>query len=281
MWKRFSLKEKRRNLKRLKWLKACGPGLEGINMAIKLNINQRVQLRCDALERDGKRHYYSSRIEEEDADFLYIAEPLDGTVPVYIPIGETVEVVFNDEKGTYHFQTVVLGRVDRNIRLLRLAKPHTVEKTNRRDYFRLQVFIPFTFKILPEEKYRYGYPKTPDAMKATVLRPQITEDEASRLDGVIKDISGGGVLVAVSEKVGLKVGDYLEMWLPLGYEEEPIYLWGEVVRTMPNPDATKWDQDVGVFFSKINERDRDKIIAHILNLQRDLLQRGALQSEND
>ncbi len=249
-------------------------------MAVKLDINQRIQLHSPTLDRNSKK-YYPSRIEEKDADSLYIAEPLDGTVPVYIPIGQEIEVIFNDEKGTYLFKTKVLGRVERNIRLLRITMPEAVEKINRRDFFRLQVFIPFTFRVLSEEVYRYGFPEKQAAIKGTVLKPHVLKEEADKLEGIVKDISGGGALVAVSEKIDLKVGHHLEMWLPIAYEEEPVYLWADVVRILPNPDATRWNKDIGITFSKINERDRDNIISHILALQRALLQKGTMQADND
>jgi len=249
-------------------------------MAVKLDVNQRIQLHSPTLKKDG-RHYYPSRIEEKNADSLYIAEPLDGTVPVFIPLGQEIEVIFNDEKGTYLFKTKVIGRVEKNIRLLQITMPEAVEKINRRDYFRLQVFIPFTFRVLPEEVYQHGFPRKQKTIKSTVLKSHLLKDEADKLEGIIKDISGGGALVAVSEKIDLKVGDHLEMWLPITFQEEPIYLWADVVRTLPNPDATRWNRDIGVSFCKINERDRDSIISHVLSLQRALLQKGTLQSDSD
>lgn len=248
-------------------------------MAIKLEINQRVQIRSSRYAKTHDKPFYASRIEEEDAEFLYIAEPLDGTVPVFLPLGEEIEVIFFNEKGAYLFKSIVLGRVERNIRLLRIAKPDTVEKTNRRDFFRLKVFIPFSFRILDDDTYQHGFPESQVGLRGTVLRPQIARDEADKYEGIIKDLSGGGALVAVSDKLKLKVNDHLEMWLPLGYDTDLIYLWGDVVRVTLNPEAGKWNHDVGISFNKITERDRDSIIAHILNLQRDLLQKGALQSE--
>lgn len=249
-------------------------------MAVKLEINQRIQLCRDTSEdKNHKKKYYPSRIEEEDKDFFYIAEPLDGTVPVFLPKGQEIEIIFNDEKGTYQFKTTVVSRIDKNIMLIKVTKPSGVEKINRRDFFRLRVFIPFSFRVLPGDKFQYGFPEKQDVIKKSVLSNQIAKDEADKQEGIIKDLSGGGALAAVSEKTELKEGDHIEMWLPLDTQKEPVYLWGDVVRVLPNPDATKWNRDVGIYFSKVDERDRDLIISHILTLQRDLLQKGALHSD--
>lgn len=249
-------------------------------MATKLVIGQRIQVRLLplTLEEGTKRKFYSSRIEEEDSEAFYIAEPLDGTTPFYIPLGREIEVIFNDEKGTYLFKSTVLERVDQNIRFLKISKPTLIEKTNRRDYFRLQVFIPFTFKILPEEKFRYGFPHKSPTVKGSILGSRIDED-GDKLDGIIKDVSGGGALLAISDKIEVNIGDHLELWLPISYEESPLYLWADIVRVSHNPDSTRWNKEIGVFFSKVDERDRDKIVSQILALQRELLKKGALQSD--
>ncbi|MDD2430581.1 MAG: flagellar brake domain-containing protein [Firmicutes bacterium] len=247
-------------------------------MAIKLEVNQRIQI-CTSLSVADKdrRIYYPSRIEEDVGNAIFIAEPLDGSLPVFLRLGQEIQVVFNDDTGTYRFRTKVLERVTRNITLIKIANPETVEKFNRRDFFRLKVFIPVAFRILSDTTFKYGYPQKQEQLKKTILNRQITSDEADKHEGIIKDLSGGGALVAISDKVDLKKGDHLELWLPLG--KEPLYLWGDVARVIPNPEATKWNRDVGIYFSIINERTRDSIIAHVLSLQRELLQKGALGSD--
>ena len=106
---------------------------------------------------------------------------------------------FNTEAGTFRFTSKVLQRLERNIRMGKISKPETFTKSNRRDFFRLKVFIPFYFRVLPEATFNYGHPHKQEDLKKTILDKQLALDETGKQEGIVKDLSGGGLLAAVSE----------------------------------------------------------------------------------
>lgn len=76
-----------------------------------------------------------------------------------------------------------------------------------------------------------------------------------------RNISGGGIQLAVSER--LVKGNILEMEMYLPGEAEPILATGAVVWIREAPEDWRSDFDAGVRITKMAPSDRDKLLRYI------------------
>jgi c-di-GMP-binding flagellar brake protein YcgR len=117
---------------------------------------------------------------------------------------------------------------------LRVNATGTIELIQRRDYVRVEAFVPVTFK-----------PDGADGWTAT----------ANTLD-----VSGGGFRVAAAE--GLRLSDMLRFTLELGEGEEPVQAIAQAVREAGDDDT------FGMRFVEILERERQRLVRWVFARER-------------
>jgi hypothetical protein len=116
---------------------------------------------------------------------------------------------------------------------LRVNATGTIELLQRRDYVRVEAFVPVTYQ-----------PDGPDGWTAT----------AHTLD-----VSGGGFQVAEAD--GLRLGDMLRFRLELGEGEEPLEAVSCAVREAG-------ERVFGMRFVEILERDRQRVVRWVFARER-------------
>jgi hypothetical protein len=116
---------------------------------------------------------------------------------------------------------------------LRVNATGEVELIQRRDYVRVEAFVPVTYQ-----------PDGPDGWTAT----------ANTLD-----VSGGGFQIAGTE--GLRLGDMLRFRLELGEGEKPVQAVAQAVRE-------GGDDAFGMRFVEILERDRQRLVRWVFARER-------------
>jgi c-di-GMP-binding flagellar brake protein YcgR len=116
---------------------------------------------------------------------------------------------------------------------LRVTATGTIELVQRRDYVRVEAFVPVSYQ-----------PDGPDGWTAT----------AHTLD-----VSGGGFQVAEAE--GLRLGDMLRFTVELGEGEEPVQAVSSAVREAG-------DRVFGMRFVEILERDRQRLVRWVFARER-------------
>jgi c-di-GMP-binding flagellar brake protein YcgR len=116
---------------------------------------------------------------------------------------------------------------------LRVNATGTIELIQRRDYVRVEAFVPVTYK-----------PDGPDGWTAT----------AHTLD-----VSGGGFQIAEAE--GLRLGDMLRFRLDLGEGEDAVDAVSCAVREAA-------DRTFGMRFVEILERDRQRLVRWVFARER-------------
>lgn len=163
-----------------------------------------------------------------------------------IPLSEStlVEVTFWDEVASYSFFTSVIQRVAVPIPVFVLKVPESIKRVQRRNYVRVPAFYPITYQVV--EKTGLG-----DVKKGNML-----------------DLSGGGMRFQAREKLDKGTILYAYLELPSGTLGTP----GRVCRVEPIEDTKYFS--VSVDFYQISERDRDRIIRCVFNIQRDLRKKG-------
>lgn len=209
----------------------------------QLSVNQNVEI--ELLE-DNLSGVYRSRVEDILADRIILALPLSKGVPVPIRVGSRVLVRYFDQSAIYSFTAEVISRATAPRAILAVRLPETVHRVQRRNYVRLDDNIPVTIYKLQEE-------------------------DLTGFDTVTKDISGGGVRLEIPH--AYELGTELELHLKLPAAR--IVAVGKVVRCL-QLEAPKKGYNIGIQFTIIEERDRDRIIKYIFDRQRELRKKGLL-----
>ena len=203
----------------------------------------------DFMAAESKRKYLISQIMDIASDSIYfIATPIVNNVLAPIPVGETIKVKYaKKDAGVYIFNAKVLGRknVD-NISYMKIEKVGQISKTQRRNFFRLEVLLNVLIRIKNN-----------------------LNDEIKTVAAFTKDLSGGGVRLISKESLVLES----MVTLIIDTKKEPIEVEGKVVRCVPFNNN---DFDVGIIFEDIDEAVRTRIISFIFEEQRKMRKKGLI-----
>jgi PilZ domain-containing protein len=171
----------------------------------------------------GARVKYAStgsfllRIEDADSD------------PRELLAHETVSLEFTNLRGVCRIAGTAQAVADS----LRVDTTGEAELIQRRDYYRVEAFVPVTYQ-----------PYGPDGATVT----------ANTLD-----VSGGGFRIADAE--GLRLWDMLRFTLELGEGEDPVQAVAQAVREA--------DEDAfGMRFVEIVERERQRLVRWVFARER-------------
>jgi c-di-GMP-binding flagellar brake protein YcgR len=151
--------------------------------------------------------------------------------PVGLLADEPVSIEFTNQRGVCRILGTAQAAAGDSA--LRIDATGTIELIQRRDYVRVEAFVPVTYQ-----------PAGPDGWTAT----------ANTLD-----VSGGGFQIAEAE--GLRLGDMLRFTLELGEGEKPVQAVAQVVREAD-------DGAFGMRFVEILERDRQRLVRWVFARER-------------
>jgi len=186
----------------------------------------------------------------------YIATPIvEGTIyPLHI--GTEMDVCFFSKDNLYKFRAAVMSRGYReNIALLKIERRSDIQRFQRRQFYRFQCSVPVKFRVV-------------DALNLK------QDDDAPFKEVITRDISGGGLSLAVEEK--LELGNVLECELPIS-EKRKVRFWGKVVKVAKlDLEGSKYKYEIGVSFRKIENRDVEAIIGFIFKEQSRLRRKGLI-----
>jgi c-di-GMP-binding flagellar brake protein YcgR len=151
--------------------------------------------------------------------------------PVELLTDEPVSIEFTNRRGVCR----LLGRAKATVgdSALRVDSTGVIELIQRRDYVRVEAFVPVTYQ-----------PDGPGGWTAT----------AHTLD-----VSGGGFQITEAE--GLRFGDMLRFTLELGEGENPLQAVAEAVREAG-------EGAFGMRFVEILERDRQRLVRWVFARER-------------
>ena len=185
---------------------------------------------------------YSSQVQDISKNgTILIDTPVYSGHLVPVRIGSIIQVIYFTKQGLFTFYAKVLNRFSGKLALLEIMPISSVERLQRRQYFRLEKVIPFTYTIIGEE-----------------------EDKVYK--GLIQDISGGGLKCKVDKK--LEVGTVINCVFTLDQE---ITVSGKVVRY---EELLEKGYEIGLCYVDIDEKVREKIISYIFEEQRKSRQKG-------
>ncbi|AEM78796.1 flagellar brake protein [Thermoanaerobacter wiegelii] len=188
------------------------------------------------------QNMYSSQVQDISKNgTILIDTPVYSGHLVPVRIGSIVQIIYFTKQGLFTFYAKVLNRFSGKLALLEIMPISSVERLQRRQYFRLEKVIPFTYTISGGE-----------------------EDKVYK--GLIQDISGGGLRCKVDKKV--EVGTIINCVFTLDQE---ITVSGKVVRY---EELLEKGYEIGLCYVDIDEKVREKIISYIFEEQRKSRQKG-------
>ncbi len=206
-----------------------------------LKLNSRVEV-----EVGGETHH--SLVEDIKEQEIVLSLIHRQQKPLVMEAGTDLNVVYAVDEVAYKFSSQVL-REDLNgqVPLLIIKRPERIERHQRRNWVRMRTTL------------------TVHCAAARLLQP---EEEATLLTGKILDLSGGGILLEV--ETDCRPGDQLLLTIHLPDGE--MKCLGEVRRILGKDGSHAY----GIQFLLIGEKDRDRIVRYIFQMQRNLRQKGLL-----
>jgi len=187
---------------------------------------------------------YRSRIEEVNETTFSVGAPMEQGELVPLHEKTKVRLIFWDKESAYALETKIIKRVSVPIALIILELKGNLVKIQRRSYFRVSARYPLTYQTVIRREYG-------DPYKATML-----------------DLSGGGMRFLTEEPLNKKVLIYVQVALPNG----DLRIQAQVRRVEKTEDGKRYV--VSVEFDDITERERDRIIRCVFDIQRAMRKKG-------
>ncbi len=191
----------------------------------------------------------------ENDGTLYIAAPIHEGIVYPIRVDTLMNLYFYCDNELFTCSAVVISRyIKDNLPMLNIRTTSSLEKIQRRQYFRFEHTLPVEYKIVE------------------TLNSE-TNEPIPFNKSITKDIGGGGVSILIMENAELK--NLVECRLSIS-EEKQVTFFGNVVRVTKLNIEEKYNYNIGISFSKIENRDREEIIKFIFQQQRKLINKGLI-----
>ncbi|HEY8501003.1 MAG TPA: PilZ domain-containing protein, partial [Clostridia bacterium] len=169
-----------------------------------------------------------------------------------------MDVIFSKENDTYMFKGEAVQRFNQdNIAMLKVKPITPIRKIQRRAFFRMDCTLNVRYRTLDN----------------IIISDDDIKGDGEFSEAKTKDISGGGICMLTD--VRLDKSSYIEAFIELDNE---IRFVGEIVRSNVIKKRGKLMYETGVEFKKIENRDREKIIGYIHEIQRERLKKGWLRA---
>jgi c-di-GMP-binding flagellar brake protein YcgR len=187
---------------------------------------------------------YRTRIEEVGERIISVLAPYDKGELVPLRERTKVKLTFWDEVSAYSVETKIIQRIAVPVPLFVLELPDNFVKVQRRNFVRVPAHYPVMFRMVTREGLS-------DENKAVML-----------------DLSGGGMRFAADIRVDKASLLYTHISLPNGEIQTPV----RVCRVDKIDDSKKYS--VSVEFYDLSERERDRVIRCVFEIQRDMRKKG-------
>lgn len=217
-----------------------------MNLLDDLKIGEKLEIEPIRSKRNiGTNHIITSQLVDKKDQNLYISSPIKKGVSYPLFQGQQINIIFyRDEKGIYSFLGEVVQKLNIKFPIYMIKPLSFREKIQRRFYYRLQVLTKVAIRRLKEDSW---------------------------LEGLTKDLSGGGLKLIVNQ--AFKIGEKVECIIILDKNEE-VNVAGEIVRSVR--DIVTNEYEIGIRYVDISEKTRNDIIAFIFKKQRELRQKGLI-----
>lgn len=203
------------------------------------------------LHQNNQKVYKSSVFDIMDDGMIEITIPTDQGKMILFQNGTELQFYFYSGKGIYTCEASIVDRYKRGSFLLFLVTLTTpVKKFQRREYFRLNCLIDFSYFKITDEVAEL---ETAEDLFDEICKPEyFVEKRLART----KDLSGGGIRFIASEP--LEIGTKLLSLLPLSNSkvDRMFYLVTDVISCVPVENMQdRWIVRGKFLFKNLKERD--------------------------
>lgn len=224
--------------------------LEGQKIEIQLiNVKKGEAKKAEKL-------YVSQVSDIIDEETLEITMPIEKTKIILLEPDIDYNLFFYTKNGVYHARGTIVARYKTGtLYLLKIKLLTTIVKHQRREYFRYSCVIDFQSRKVTER----------EAIKLDLEDLKLGEKEL--LQGLVVDISGGGLKIVV--KKYYDEGDLCicEVPLNIGGNVQEITFVGKILTSKLLDDEMK-NFEHTIQFEEINSNDREQVIRYIFEEQR-------------
>lgn len=217
----------------------------------ELNIGLKLEIQLVANDDIRIGNPFVSEFEgEEDKEIFIIAAPIYEGRLIPVQIGTKIIVSFIKDNNLYEFSAKVIDRESKhNVAMLKIQQLSQIEKVQRREFFRFDTSIPINYRIIENIN---------------------TKSTQEYIKTVTRDLSGGGLCMRLKEPI--EIDSYLDCELFLSSK---VTFIGKVVRlTKYDIMQGQYKYEIGVYYEKMDQGVREKVISYIFQEQRRLLKKG-------
>lgn len=206
---------------------------------------------------EGTSRYMTVVTDVSQDNLIEIAMPMEKTRMVLLPVDGEYSVCFFTDAGMYTGVAKIVGREKRENTFVLIAEMITeLTKSQRREFYRFNCVVETLMKAISES----------EAAAIGKKLGRIISDNAFT-NGIIVDISGGGLRLVTKEQH--EVGDTLclKFHLPIEHEEKEFLLASKVVHS-ERVKNQKQEYELRVKFLYLENIMREEIIRYIFNEER-------------
>ncbi len=235
-------------------------------MAEAVKIGDKVEIRIQkevekAKELGETPRVFVSQVLDimEDGDFE-LAMPFEGTKIILLPLDLRYEFVFIGKKGMYRAYGMIKERYKMDNRFMILVQcSNSLEKYQRRAYYRLECMLDVTYWVISEEQAKM--PRMEDVKRSLVL-----ESDYRRRSVACNtlDISGGGTKLLTDRFI--EKNQYLYLVFQIG-EEDQVAVVGRVL-SCEERDIPKGHYNTRVEFFIKDQKITEQIVRYIFTEER-------------
>jgi c-di-GMP-binding flagellar brake protein YcgR len=216
-----------------------------IDYKASFNIN-------DSIKLEYRGRYHSSRVEDIGDDCLHIAWPAVYGSLLRIKEEDSITVISSIKSGMHGFRVQVRNRVDGPRATLEIVPIEDLGRVQRRNFARVPEMIPVWYRVV-EPRSRRGF---------------------EMIETISKNISGGGMLMAVDREKRPFAGDVVEVHfdVPGG---GPIHTRAEVIR-VDELQGNSGAYEMAIRFMDVKKQDQNMIVKRVFAKQAELRKAGLL-----
>ena len=195
----------------------------------KIDIRLMHQVKIEDNGGEMAQVYKSSICDYLEDNLLEVSMPTAEGRMVLFQVGAECQMVIYSKRGMYQCIAVVQKRYKKdNLYLLSVEIMSEPKRFQRREFFRVNLLTEVQYYIVPKEVAALP---TTEELFLEIEKPEYI-DQMKR--GMVKDISGGGMLFSSDEQ--LQMGNYILLNFRLSSEnmDESFYLVSQCVSSYKN-----------------------------------------------
>ncbi len=210
--------------------------------------------------KDKKKPAYRTAVfDAGKEDSLDLVMPIEGTKLQILPKNIRFEFDFYQEKDIYVADGIVTDHIKKGIHYLMRVKFITpLKKIQRREYFRMECYLPLSFLGVDE--------KAVDCKRLKDLQIMMDEEPETEYKGTLLDISGGGARFIAAKLLEEYKHIFMRFQIQHENKNETVECVAEIICTEKMQDVNKYVYRVKFKFKE--DRTKDLIIRYIFDEQR-------------